>query len=177
MSIRDFFTLGSKWIGVYCLALAVGELFKAFPLTFTYVPQLRQSPPVFQASHWLSFLSPIGVLTTGVYLIRDGSHICDFAFHGDGETTIKDSKDFFDVAIKLYGLYLVAGAIPSCIWLLANVLIVLRAAPYLSVDNELEGIQSYLLPVLTTLGLGTCCLILSSRLTGLAFHRAESSAP
>ncbi len=100
-----------------------------------------------------------------------------FAFHGDGETTIKDSKDFFDVAIKLYGLYLVAGAIPSCIWLIANVLIVLRAPPYLSVDDELEGIQSYLLPVLTTLGLGTCCLILSSRLTGLAFHRAESSAP
>ncbi len=174
MSIRDFFTLGSKWIGIYCLALAVGELFKAFPLTFTYVPQLRQSPPIFQVSHWLSFLSPI-VLTIGIYLIRSGSYIGDFAFHGDGENTIKDSKDFFDVAIKLYGLYLIAAAIPSCIWLLANVLIVLRAAPYLSVDNEVEGIQSYLLSVLTTLGLGMCCFMLSNRLTGLAFRRRETS--
>jgi hypothetical protein len=177
MSIRDFFTLGSKWIGIYCFALAVGELFKAFPLTFTYIPQLRQSPPVFQVSHWLSFLSPIGFLTIGIYLIRGGSYICDFAFHDDGENTIKDSRDFLDVGIKLYGLYLIARAIPSCIWLFANVLIVLRAAPYLSIDNELEGIQSYLLPVLTTLGLGICCFILSSRVTGLAFRRPESSVP
>jgi hypothetical protein len=128
----------------------------------------------FQVSHWLSFLSPI-VLTIGIYLIRSGSYIGDFAFHGDGENTIKDSKDFFDVAIKLYGLYLIAAAIPSCIWLLANVLIVLRAAPYLSVDNEVEGIQSYLLSVLTTLGLGMCCFMLSNRLTGLAFRRRETS--
>jgi len=153
MSIRDFFYFGEQMDWVYCLALAVGELFKAFPLNI----HLRSAASTIAASFPSVALAiipkSIGVLTTGVYLIRDGSHICDFAFHGDGETTIKDSKDFFDVAIKLYGLYLVAGAIPSCIWLIANVLIVLRAAPYLSVDDELEGIQSYLLPVLTTLGL------------------------
>ena len=177
MSLRDFFTLGSKWIGIYCLALAAGELFKAFPLTFTYIPQLRQSPPVFQVSHWLSFLSPMGFLMIGIYLIRGGSYIRDFAFHGDGENTIEDSKDFFDVAIKLYGLYLIAEVIPSCIWLLANVLIVLRAAPYLSVDNAMEGIQSYLLSALTTLVLGMCCFTLSNRLTGLAFRRRETSVP
>jgi hypothetical protein len=174
MSTRDFFNLGSKWIGIYCLALAVGELFKAFPLTFTYIPQLRQSPPGFQVSHWLSFIGPVGFLTIGIYLIRGGLYIRKFVCH-DGEKIIKDSKDFFDVGIKLYGLYLIAGIIPSCIWLIGNVLIVLRAPPYLSVDDELEGIQSYLLPVLTTLGLGMCCFILSSRLTGLAFRRPESS--
>ena len=177
MSTRDFFTLGSKWIGVYCLALAVGELFKAFPLTFTYIPQLRQSPPVFQVAHWLSFLTPMGFLTIGIYLIRSGSYVCEFVFRGDGDNAIKDSKDFFDVGIKLYGLYLIAQAIPGCIWLFGNVLIVLRSPPYLSVDDELKGIQSYLVLVLTTLGLGMCCFILSSRVTGLAFRRAESSVP
>ncbi len=156
-------------------AMAVGELFKAFPLTFTYIPQLRQSPPLFQVSHWLSFLSPVGFLTIGIYLIRDGSYIRKFAFHGDVENTIKSSKDFFDVGIKLYGLYLIARTIPSCVWLLANILIVLRAAPYMSVDNELEGIQAYLLPVLTALGLGTFFLIWSSRLTGLTFRQFQSS--
>lgn len=177
MSIRDFFTLGSKWIGIYCFALAIDELFKAFPLTVTYVPQLRQSVPLFKLSHWVSFVVPAGFLTVGIYLIRDGSYIRKFAFHGDVENTMKDTKDFFDVAIKLYGLYLIAGAIPSCIWLFANVLIVLRAPPYWSVENELEGIQSYALPVLTTIGLGMCCLIWKSKLTGLAFRRAKSRVP
>src|ERR671915_2427220 len=117
MSTRDFFTVGSEWIGLYCLAMAVGELFRAFPLPFAYIPQLRQSPPVFQVAHWLSFLSPIGFLTIGIYLIRDGSYIRKFAFHGNVENTINGSKDFFDVGIKLYGLYLIARTIPSCVWL------------------------------------------------------------
>jgi hypothetical protein len=177
MSIREFFTLGSKWIGIYCLALAVGELFKAFPLTFTYMPQLRQSSPVFQVSHWRLFISPIGFLTIGIYLIRGGSYIRDFALHGNSENPVKDSKEFFNTSIKLYGLYLIAGTIPICIWLIANVLIVLRAAPYLSVDSELEGIQSNLLPVLATLGLGIYCLIGSNKVTGLVFRRPVIRLP
>jgi len=177
MSREEFYSLGSRLIGIYCIASTIQELFRAFPLTFTYVPQLRQSVPLFTFSHWLSFVGPIGFLTVGIYLIRDGSYIHKFAFHDEVENSIRDSRDFFDVGIKLYGLYLTAGILPSCIWLLANILIVLRAAPYLSVENELESIQSNVLPVLTTLGFGTCGLVCSGILTKLVFRRHQSSAP
>jgi hypothetical protein len=173
MSAGNFFTLGTKWIGVYCLAQAAGELFDIFSLTFADIPELRRSLPRFQWSHWLSILGPAAFLTIGIYLIRGGSYVRKFALRSDAERIIRDSKDFFDVAIKLYGVYFVAGSVPSCVWVLANVLIVLRSAPYLSVSNEMEAIRSYLPPVLTTIGLGMCCLIWSSRFTGLAFRRSR----
>jgi len=177
MSRKDLFILGSKWIGVYCLALAIGELFKAFPLTFTYVPRLRQSVPLFTLSNWLSFIGPVGYLTIGTYLISGGSYIRDFWFHGDDENSTKNSKDFFDVGIKLYGLYLIAVSIPGCIWLVANALIALSAPPYLSIEDELEGLRSYLPSVLASLGLGMCCLVWSGRVAGLAFRRTETGVP
>jgi len=105
----------------------------------------------------------IGFLTVEIFLIRHGSYILKFAFQGDLESTIEDSKDFFDAAIKLYGLYLIAGTIPVCVWLLANALIALGAPPYMSVDDELDRIKSYLLSVLTTPGLGMCGVFWSSR--------------
>jgi hypothetical protein len=177
MSRRDLFLLGSKWIGIYYLGLAAGELFRAFPLTFTYAPELRQSVVGFTVSHWLSFVGPIGFIALGIFLIRQNSYILKFVFEDDSANIIENSTDFAEIFVKVYGLYLVAGAIPSCIWLLANALIVLGAAPYLSVEDQLGGIRTHLLPILTTVGLGLYCFVWSRKLVGFAFHRLNQSAP
>ncbi|TMA88217.1 MAG: hypothetical protein E6J74_27835 [Deltaproteobacteria bacterium] len=176
MSKNESFTLGLKWIGVYCLALAVGELFEFFPITFNYAPQLLRAVPGFKVSEWMSLMGPVGFSVIGAYLIRDGSYIQTIAFRHDNRFDVSGPRAFLDLGLKLYGVYVIAGSLPSFLWIAANVLIVLRAAPYLSVENELEGIRSYLLPVLSTIGLGICCFAYSRKLSGVAFRVPERSA-
>jgi hypothetical protein len=171
MSKNDLFTLGLKWIGVYCLVLAAGELFEMFPIAFIYASHLRKALPGFEFSHWLSAIGPIGFLTIGIYLMRGGTYIQNLVFHRNGQDMIGDSRSIVDVGIKLFGIFLIAASVPGCVWVCANVLIVLRAAPYLSVEDELERIRLYLVPVLSSTGLGICCVVWGSTLAGLAFRR------
>ena len=176
MSRNELFTLGLKWIGVYCLAAAVGELFELFPITFNYAPHLRRSVPGFKMSEWISLIGPVGFLIIGAYLIRDGSYIRNRAFQQDNWINVASPRAFLDSGLKLYGVYVIAGSLPGFFWIAANALIVLRAAPYLSMENEVEGIRSYLLPVLSAIGLGICCFAYSRNLSGIAFRVAERNA-
>src|ERR1051325_8662410 len=164
MTNGEAFTLGTKWIGVYCLAGAVGGLFEIFPLRAT-----PESLLVFEWSGASSLIHPAGFLTMGIYLLKDGSHLRKFAFH-DNSRPIENSQDFFDVAVRLFGLYLIVGIIPDCLWILANVLTVLRADAVLSVDDQIEAIQSNAASSLATLLLGVFCLLWIDKFIGLIFR-------
>src|SRR5215470_7204646 len=112
MTIRDAFTLGSKWIGVYCLAGAVGDLFKIFSLTATYDSRL-----IFEWSGWLSLVRPTAFLTMGIYLLRNDFYLRQFALHESDDRSIENSQDFFEISVRLFGLYLIARVIPTCLWI------------------------------------------------------------
>jgi hypothetical protein len=164
MTNGEVFSLGTKWIGVYCLAGVTGGLFVIFPLTAT-----PNSFLVFEWSGALSLIHPAVFLTMGIYLLKDGSYLRKLALH-DNDGRIKNSQDFFDIAVRLFGLYQIVGIIPDCLWILANVLIVLRAEPILSVRKEMEAIQSNAVSSLATLLLGVSCLLWIGRFTGLIFR-------
>ena len=176
MNKNEFFTLGLKWIGVYCLTAAVGQLFELFPVTLEYATHLRRTVPGMTASGWLAVIGPAGFAFVGVYLIKDGSFIRYKAFRDRYEFDVSTRIALLDSGLKLFGVYLVAGSLPGFLWVAANVLIVLRAAPYLSVENEMEGIRDYLLLVLSTIGFGICCFVYSRKLSGIAFRVSERSA-
>ena len=165
MTNGEAFTLGTKWIGVYCLTGAVGGLFEVFPLKAT-----RESLLYFQWSGWLSLVGPVVFLTMGIYLLKGDFYLRNSALNDNDSRSVENSQGFFDVFTKLIGLYLIAGVIPTCLWILGNVLMVLRSDPFMSVENELDAIRSNTVSCLATLLLGAFCLLWIGRFIGLIFR-------
>jgi len=81
-----------------------------------------------------------------------------------------DSKGFFEMAIKLYGAYLIVRSISSCLDVIVNLVVILSAAPYVSTDLESEAIRSKVVPVSSTIALGMYCLLRGKSFIRLAFH-------
>jgi len=104
----------------------------------------------------------------GLYLIKDGSYVHEFVLREEDATDSMDSKGFFEMAIRLYGAYLIVRSISSCLEIIVNLVVILSAAPY--VDLELEPIRSKAVPVSSTIALGMYCLLRGKSFIRLAFH-------
>ena len=166
MSEKDFFTIGLKLIGVYCLALAIENLFHIVP----YSSPLTQREVTLISSQWLALIIPAVLMLLGLYLIKDGSYVIDFVLRDDAGDQPMVSGDFFTLGVKLYGSYLIVGSISPCLWILINVVVLFFAPSYLSTDTELDNIKSKLAPCVTTIGLAIYCLLRSKSITRLAFR-------
>jgi hypothetical protein len=165
MSPKDFFTVGLKLIGVYCLALAIEDLFHIVP----YSSPLIQREVTLISSQWLALIIPAVLMLLGLYFIKDGSYVLDFVLRDDaGDQPV--SGDFFTTGIKLYGSYLIVSSISPCLWIVINVAVLFFAPSYLSTDSELNNIKSNLVPCVTTIGLAIYCLLRSKSITHLAFR-------
>lgn len=170
MSKKDSLTLGSKLIGLYCLALGIAAWFKVFPAEFIRAGQLAQTDAIFRVSQWTSLISPVVLMFLGLYLIKDGSYVRDFAFRCDDEAPIEDPRDFFALGVQLYGAYLIVSWISTCLWIIFHLVMVLFASSYSSTETELDGIKTFFLPCLSAIALGICCVFWGKSFTRLAFR-------
>jgi hypothetical protein len=171
MSPKDFFTVGLKLIGVYCLALAIRAWFVVFPAELIRTGQLESVTAILKLPGWISTIVPALMMVLGLYLLRDGKYVHELAFRNDIGADEGEPEESFTVGIMLYGLYLIVLALPNCIEVISNLFVVLQAPAYLSTDMVMDRLKSELLPTLATVGLGLFCFLNGTAFTRLAFHQ------
>ena len=173
MTNKDFYTLGIKLIGLYCLALAIRDWFKRFSTALLYSSPLVQTDVTFIVSHWLNLIIPAVLMLLGLYLIKDGAFVLNIVFRSnDDDTDLMCSKNFFATGIKLYGVFLIVDSISDCLGIVVNSIIGVFAPSNLSTEIVLDALQSALLPSLSAISLGSFCCVKANWFTRLGFCKA-----
>jgi hypothetical protein len=167
MNQRDWFILGSKLVGLYCLVLAVPTFITHSSAAFVpldYPPDMARS---YQIYKFLMILTPVLLALFGFYLIRDGSIVHEFAYP-ETESGELDLEALFTIGMKVYGVYLVAGSLVEGLKIVSTYIFVSNAPVYMGTGQELYGLQTQLLPTIGSIILAIYFIFWGQRLTSLA---------
>jgi hypothetical protein len=153
MKPREYFILGSKLLGVWCLFQGIVRLVGVIP-TLIYPDNLTpEFNRIYFATVVVSRIIPILYIASGIYLLRGGGRLYRFAYSGGGEQGT-DLEWMFTVLVKMLGIYLLVIYIPDLLRSL-TVYFGYRAAPrhftdiyerrYLTYGNVASSIGGVLL--------------------------------
>lgn len=171
MSWKDYFVVGLKLIGVYCLLHGFEGILRVFPVQLKNLQEWGQIHGVFKLSALMSMMIPVIVGGLGLYLIRDGKRL-----HGipKFEASMDESRGWIALGIVLFGFYLLASAVPDVLRIIPDLAVMLQAPAYLSRDGSISWLKSTFLSTSITVLLGMVCIFRGQALATLAFKQAVS---
>lgn len=115
MKIKDYFILGCKLLGVYCLFLSVPHILNAVT---TFFP-LPMTSPDFEKivffERLITRIIPAIYLFIGIALIKNSEQIFSFAYRLHPEANFNLSPEKFRFFLKMLGMYLIANYFPALI--------------------------------------------------------------
>ncbi|MDW0117165.1 hypothetical protein QTL97_09470 [Sporosarcina thermotolerans] len=100
---------------------------------------------------------PVLLLALGIYLLKSGEAIIQFAFRGSGEKYEAKTGELFMLFMKLAGLVLIIYSIPKAFQLVANVMFV-SSAKLIDTTGQTEFIIHNLIITVIQLLLGVYLL-------------------
>lgn len=135
MKARDYFILGSKLFGIWCLFHGVVGLIAAIP-TFMSPGNLQpEMHKIYMATAVVARIIPILFIASGIYLLRGGDRLYKFAYPAEAvQGTDLESK--FAVFVKMLGIYLLVLYIPDLLKTLSAFLVYLNAPPYFDMFQQ-----------------------------------------
>jgi len=137
MKPRDYFILGCKLFGVWCLLQGIFSLIGTIP-TFMKAPDLgSELQEIYMVTIVVTRLIPILYIALGIYLLRDGSQLFRFAYPDDDEN-ISDLEEKFKVFIKIFGIYLLVTYIPDLLKTISSFITYNHAPRYMEMGRELN---------------------------------------
>jgi hypothetical protein len=169
MSWNNRWVLGVKLMGVWCLFIALGELFYLVPEYLRYYERLGQRSGLFTlpALSWLAI--PAGMAALGLYLIRDGKFV-----HNLGEahfgTITGGAREWFVLGILLYGLYFIVLSIPVALRLPFHLLVMALAPVYESTADSTKWIAVQIPPAFGSALIGYLFIVRANVICDLAFR-------
>ena len=129
MKGRDYFILGSKLFGIWCLFQGIVGLIAVIP-TFMSPGNLQpEMHRIYRATAVVARIIPILFIASGIYLLRGGSRLYKFAYPAE---TVQgtDLEWKFTVFVKMLGIYLLVHYIPDLLKTLSAFFVYLNAPPY-----------------------------------------------
>jgi hypothetical protein len=135
MKAKDYFILGSKLFGIWCLLQGFIGLFAAIP---TFMPPPKLAPEMdrlYTATALVGRVIPVLFIAAGIYLLRGGSHLYKFAYPGDAEEGT-DLQSKFVLFVKMLGIYLLVVYIPDLLRTASAFFVYLNAPPYFDLFRE-----------------------------------------
>jgi hypothetical protein len=182
MSSRDYFIVGCKVVGIYCIFLSIDYFVHAIG-TFFYPANL--SPEMawsLLVTKTVLRLIPIVYLILGVYLVKNGRVIHNIAYppnqDNDANTIDTNTGDALSMAAKIVlafqfaGLYLIITNFPDLIKTLSFYFTQLNSSKVYSMPSQVwfEKVTTYsqFLPSLGGMLLGIYLLKANNLLTRLA---------
>lgn len=167
MNQREWFILGSKLVGVYCLALAVPTFITHISTAFIPIGYPEDMARIYKVYGFLLILAPVLLALFGFYLIKSGAIVHDLAYPG-GRSEELNTEALFTIGIKVYGVYLLAGSVVEGLKITSTYIFVSNAPAYMSTVQELYGLQTNLLPTIGSAVLAIYFLFSGQRLARLA---------
>jgi hypothetical protein len=164
--------LGIKFIGLYCAASGLSEWFDSMMIVLDYSDSGVAWESILRVGRWFSLFTPVVLILFGLYLIKDGVLVKNFAFR-DVRNELSDSKQIFETGLGLLGVFMIASTISSVLSILINLGIVIFAPVYLSVSTELDFVKFNLISCLASVGLGVECVRKRESLSRMAFDNAS----
>jgi len=175
MNQKEWFVLGSRLVGLYCLALAVPS-FLTYTTTIFVPPGYPEDMTRFYRVYGvLMLLTPLLLAWFGWYLIKRGTVVHELAYPGFSGVSSLNTEGLFTVGIKVYGVYLVAGSFVEGLKIFSSYIFVSNAPAYMSTAQELYGLQTNLLPTLGSATLGIFFFIWGQSLAHLAVERVKEN--
>jgi len=111
MKARDYFILGSKLFGIWCLFQGVVGLIAVIP---SFISPDKLGPEmhrIYMVTAVVARIIPILFIIAGIYLLRGGAQLYKFAYPNEAEGTA-DLEWKFTVFVKMLGIYLLVEYIP-----------------------------------------------------------------
>lgn len=135
MKARDYFMLGCKLFGIWCLFKGITGLIGVIP---TFISPGDLSPEIkkiYQVTTIVYQLIPILFFAAGIYLLRGGRNLYKFAYPEEtAEGTELEEK--FAVFVKMLGIYLLVVYIPDFLATISNYFVYSNSPGYLDMMQE-----------------------------------------
>ncbi len=174
MNQRDYFELGSKLIGLYCLVIAL----PLFPGSVFYLfsdPRYAGEKDKDLLLAAVSILTPLILAALGIYLLKKGALIHKMAFPASRDDVHPSLAASFNVAVKLYGVYMIVRSLPTLSRRFSNYIWVGDPSdPYntRAITVEAFGINTDFVSMLINITIGICLLTMGHALIAFAFPEA-----
>jgi hypothetical protein len=127
MKTRDYFILGCKLFGIWCLFQGIVGLIGVIPSFISpdkLGPELHR---IYMVTAVVARIIPILFIVAGVYLLRGGTQLYKFAYPNEAEG-VADLESKFTVLVKMLGIYLLVLYVPDLLKT-ASAYVVYRNAP------------------------------------------------
>ena len=129
MTDRDYFFLGCKLFGVYCLVLGFPYVLAIIPTIFSPQDLGWEYERILLAAKIATWLIPIVYITGGFYLIKDGRFLYQLAYSGGIETK-PDLEGKLTLFVKMLGIFLIVTYFPSLLRTISNFIVYTNAPKY-----------------------------------------------
>lgn len=135
MKAKDYFILGSKLFGIWCFFQGIVGVLAAIP-TFMSPPKLGpEMGRIYMATAFVGRIIPVLFIASGIYLLRGGNRLYEFAYPGETEQA-NDLEWKFVLFLKMLGIYLLVVYIPDLLRTASAFFVYLNAPPYFDLFRE-----------------------------------------
>ncbi len=153
MNQKDYFILGSKLLGIYCLVLSFSYLIGAVEVLIEPLGFPNDYIQAAIAIRIIEWLIPVFYISLGIYLIRKGSFLYNLIFPNQA-ASYSDLAVKFMLFQKLLGLYLLVTAFPNFLKMVSNFFIVFGTPDYMIPNLHDKFLYLNTLPSIATVALG-----------------------
>jgi hypothetical protein len=172
MSWKDYFVVGIKLIGLYCLVRGIEDFVNVTPRQLRMLQEMGQVHGVLKLSALMSMTIPLIMGGLGLYLIRDGKCLLDLPKFDVG---MDGDRGWLALGIVLFGVYLVASVVPYVLQIIPDLVAVLLAPAYVSKDESMQRLGSITVLASITVSLGAVCVFRGPIMAACAFKRDRSA--
>ena len=154
MKQKDYFIIACKLFGIYCLLVATNYGFKVFPDYFLDYGFSRAESHILiitRISETTKFIIYVGL---GLYLLRDGRIIYNFAYRGERDTEVENFDSIYSLSLKLFGIFLVIKMLPYLLEVIANYIYYTNVPPFVDTSEYKRYVNIRTVPSVITFILG-----------------------
>ena len=175
MNAREYFVLGCKLLGVWCLFMSIIPLTAAIT-TFGSGPNMGEEyASIMFLTRVVMRLTPILYIVAGIYLLKNGTILHNFAYPPEDST--KESFDIhekFALFLKLLGVYLIVNYFPDLLKSISSYFTYLNAPPAFDMFQQKSFTYVNLIPSTAAILLGCYLLKNGQFFIRLAFEKKDN---
>ena len=176
MEQKHLFETGAKLVGLYFLVQAFPYLVGSITRAAVLIATTGQAFGRNKLYDTLALASDVLLVVISLFLLRAPQFVRWFAFEEQEDASTSRMEQFFTVGVKLFGVLLAVGTIPSLMRALSYFLFI-ASSPRDSADTaaHVMGSRGYFVPQLVSIMFGVLLVFRGELLTRWAFPRAEET--